>query len=306
MNIGKTHKEYELELLDKELDYVPLENYNGAKTPILHECFNGHKIKRTPTSILQGTKCVTCDQEHRVADYILKLAKINKELEVLEPYVDSKTAILHKHTVCGYEWLIRPDGILYYNYGCPQCSKHASPMSNDDYLKKLNDLGILNVPLDTYINYSTPILHKCYSCNNEWNVSPAHIIEGKGCSLCNRVGIYNSKYFKNNVEKANSPGTLYLVVLINKKTSERECLKIGITKGSSYKNVITRSHGFKGYDLRIQKTYHSTLLEVWELEQALHKKWSHKRKIPSIKFGGWTECFEICPEIIADFPKNNS
>lgn len=304
--MAKTHKDYELELLDKELDYVPLENYSGAKTPIMHECFNGHKVNKTPTSILQGTKCPICVQESRASDYILKLAKINKDLEVLEPYIDSKTPILHRHIVCGYEWSIRPDGILYYNYGCPQCSKYASPMSNIEYLNKLNDLGILYTPLEAYINYLTPILHKCYSCDNEWNISPAHIIEGRGCPLCNRIGIYNSKYFKNNTEKANSPGTLYLVVLVNKKTSERECLKIGITKGSSYRNVIIRGHGFKGYDLRIQKIYHGTLKEVWELEQALHAKWAHKSKKPSVKFGGYSECFEICDEIIATFPKNNS
>jgi hypothetical protein len=119
-------------------------------------------------------------------------------------------------------------------------------------------------------------------------------------------GIYNALYFASRPEIASAPGLLYCVILVNRKTSEREVLKIGITKGRTWKDAVKRSFGFKGYDLRIQKTYSGTLLEVWELEQALHKKWSHKRKIPSISFGGKTECFEICPEIIADFPKNNS
>lgn len=119
-------------------------------------------------------------------------------------------------------------------------------------------------------------------------------------------GIYNAQYFSSRPEIAASPGLLYCVILVNKKTFEREVLKIGITKGRSYKDAVKRSFGFKGYDLRIQKTYSGTLLEVWELEQALHRKWSHKSKKPSIKFGGWTETFEICSEIINDFPKNNS
>ena len=119
-------------------------------------------------------------------------------------------------------------------------------------------------------------------------------------------GIYNATYFVSRPEEACSPGLLYCVILVNRKTCEREVLKIGITKGKTWKDAVKRSFGFKGYDLRIQKTFSGTLFEVWSLEQELHARWAHKSKMPSISFGGKTECFEICPEIIADFPKNNS
>jgi hypothetical protein len=119
-------------------------------------------------------------------------------------------------------------------------------------------------------------------------------------------GIYNATYFVSHPEEACAPGLLYCVILVNRKTDEREVLKIGITKGRTWKDAVKRSFGFKGYDLRIQKTYSGTLFEVWSLEQELHARWAHKSKKPSIKFGGHTECFEICSEIIADFPKNSS
>ena len=119
-------------------------------------------------------------------------------------------------------------------------------------------------------------------------------------------GLYNATYFSTREAEASAPGILYCVILVNKKTFEREVLKIGIAKGTTWKDAVKRSFGFKGYDLRIQKIYHGTLKEVWELEQALHTKWAHKSKKPSVKFGGYSECFEICNEIIATFPKNNS
>lgn len=119
-------------------------------------------------------------------------------------------------------------------------------------------------------------------------------------------GVYNETYFSTRPEIANQPGILYCVILVNKRTLEREVLKIGIAKGKSYKDAVKRSFGFKGYDLRIQKIYCATLYEVWSLEQELHQKWKHKKKVPSVTFGGYTECFEICPEIIASIPKNNS
>ena len=120
------------------------------------------------------------------------------------------------------------------------------------------------------------------------------------------VGIYNATYFANRPNIAMEPGVLYCVILVNKTTYEREVLKIGIAKGRSWKDVVKRSFGFKGYELKVQKVYCGTLKEVWELEQALHVQWGHKKKLPSKHFGGYTECFEVCPEIIRSIPKNKS
>lgn len=117
-------------------------------------------------------------------------------------------------------------------------------------------------------------------------------------------GVYNATYFASRPEIASAPGLLYCVILVNKKTCEREVLKIGITRGKTWKDAVKRSFGFKGYDLRIQKTFSGTLLEVWSLEQELHARWAHKSKKPRIKFGGWTETFcpSILSEVLKDFP----
>lgn len=299
--MSKTHKEYELEILFKELNFIPLQEYDGANTAISHECFNGHTVVMTPTSILQGTKCPKCkilDSNH---EYVQKLLSINSELELLEEYKGTKTKILHRHKVCGYEWKIRPDGILYYNFSCPKCSKYASPKSNEEYLLQLKVANISYTPLELYINYLTPIVHKCPK-NHEWKTSPAHIIEGKGCPKCNRLGIYNNKYFINNPEKANSPGVLYLVALVNKDTNTRECLKIGITFGSTNKDILRRAQGFKGYEVRVLKMFTSTLLEVFNKEQILHTYWEKEQHVPNKKFGGWTELFNLNDDIIKHFP----
>jgi hypothetical protein len=117
------------------------------------------------------------------------------------------------------------------------------------------------------------------------------------------LGVYNATYFTNNPEQKDIPGILYCVVLVNKSTFERECIKIGITKGTSTKDIIKRAAGFKGYEIRIQKTYADTLYNVWVLEQDLHKRFSSQRYLtPSNKFGGHTELFKFDPEIIKAVP----
>lgn len=115
-------------------------------------------------------------------------------------------------------------------------------------------------------------------------------------------GVYNQTYFINHPEEAEKDGVLYCVVLVNKKTLERECIKIGIASGKNWKNVIKRSKGFNGYDIRIMKTYHDSLYNVWKLEQALHEEYKEFSYQPKNSFGGYTECFELRKEIISSIP----
>jgi len=116
------------------------------------------------------------------------------------------------------------------------------------------------------------------------------------------TGVYNYTYFKNHPEEKDKDGILYCVILVDRETNERECLKIGIAQGKNWKNVLKRSRGFNGYDIRIQKTYHDTIYNCWCLEQALHKEFQKYHYKPKKKFGGHTECFQIKKEIILAVP----
>ena len=115
-------------------------------------------------------------------------------------------------------------------------------------------------------------------------------------------GVYNLTYFNNHPEEKDREGVLYCVVLVNTVTNKRECLKIGIAAGRNWKDVLKRSRGFRNYEIRIQKTYRSTLFNVWKLEQALHAEFAEYKYEPSFKFGGHTECFQIKNEIILAIP----
>ena len=89
------------------------------------------------------------------------------------------------------------------------------------------------------------------------------------------VGVYNETYFANRPEEKLRDGVLYGVVLVNKTTFERECIKVGI--------------------------YHGSLYEVFCIEQMLHRKFAHDRFQPEHKFGGHTECFNINSKILDEF-----
>lgn len=115
-------------------------------------------------------------------------------------------------------------------------------------------------------------------------------------------GIYNPTYFKNHPEEKDLPAILYCVILVNKKTLNRECIKIGITKGTSYKDVSKRAVGFSGYDIRVQKIVKGTLEDIYYLEEYLHEKWSDEKYKAPHKFGGHTELFNLNIDIIKSIP----
>ncbi len=117
-------------------------------------------------------------------------------------------------------------------------------------------------------------------------------------------GVYNETYFKNHPEECDVEATLYCVILVNKMTQERECIKIGITKGKGWKAALKRSSGFTYHDIRIQKTVVGRLEDIFYLEQYLHEQWQHERYVADERFGGHTELFNINNDIIKSIPKS--
>ena len=115
-------------------------------------------------------------------------------------------------------------------------------------------------------------------------------------------GIYNETYFRNNPDECSLDAVLYCVVLVNKSTMKRECIKIGIAKGRNWKDVIRRSTGFKGYEIRIQKVVHGRLEDIYYLEQYLHELGQDQKFESEHKFGGHTELFQLNDAIIRSVP----
>jgi hypothetical protein len=117
----KTHAEYEQQLFKKEIDYFPLEEYVTSKTPILHECLNGHKWKVAPDKILANRQCPTCTGSHRKkkTNYKEELVEKNILYTPVEEYINCDTAILHE-CINGHYWKVTPNKILS-GRECPEC-----------------------------------------------------------------------------------------------------------------------------------------------------------------------------------------
>lgn len=175
--------------------------YINATTPIEHKCKkDGYIWKTTPNNILCGHGCPKCSgvilKTHD--QYVQDLAEKNPYVTVIEQYINARTPILHKCLIDDYNWYIAPTNALK-GEGCPICKKRkiVDKLSKDHntYVEECENINPNIEVIGTYINASSPILHKCKLDGCEWMATPSNILNGTGCPRCaNNIKRTHSEY----------------------------------------------------------------------------------------------------------------
>lgn len=131
----------------------------------------------------------------------------------LEPYIDSRTYILHE-CLEGHTWKAQPKKILE-GRGCPHCSgrlkKTTSQYATELQGRNISVLGEYN---GTHAN----IEHKCDYCGHKWSPKPSSILKGRGCPECATYRIADNKPCKVYVVSLVFEGIIYYKVGITTQT----------------------------------------------------------------------------------------
>lgn len=139
----------------------------------------------TFANFTKGSGCPYCAKRVKRTheEYVIDLAKVNKNIEPLEDYVNLKTKILHRCKVCGYEWKIKPTNLLHLKQGCPHCNGRAK-LTHSEIVEIIFQVNPNIELLDTYIDDITKIRFRCKECGHIWYAKPNNIRNGKGCPKC--------------------------------------------------------------------------------------------------------------------------
>lgn len=124
----KTNEQFLEELSALNKNIIPLENYKNGRTKILFKCKKcKHEWSASPHDILQGTGCPKC--AHRIPitteEFVKRVQTVNKDIEILGTYHNSKTKIQCRCKKCGYEWSGLPSNLLK-GAGCRKCSRRKN------------------------------------------------------------------------------------------------------------------------------------------------------------------------------------
>lgn len=196
MSKKRTHVEYVNELLIKNPNVKVIGQYTNSKASIMHYCLI-HNVswKTAPARVLQGCGCPECKKEkfrqvrcktHQ--QYIQEVKNVNTNIEVIEQYIDARTPIKHyckKHNIF---WDAAPSNILQ-GYGCPECGKdkigEKNRKTHTEYVKELEIINSGIEIIGEYQGAHIPTLHKCKIDGHVWHATPANVLFGKGCPVCN-------------------------------------------------------------------------------------------------------------------------
>lgn len=118
----KTHEQYVSELATVNSDIAVVDKYINSYTKIKHLCLKcGYEWTAKPNSLLHGNHCPQCSMHRKPHEqYVKELAIKNPNIEVIDGYINANTNIMHRCTICGYEWMLRPNHALN-GLGCPSC-----------------------------------------------------------------------------------------------------------------------------------------------------------------------------------------
>lgn len=106
----------------------------------------------------------------------------SSDFKLLEDFTTTSEPLLHRHTICGYEWRVRPNNIRK-GQGCPGCGKSAK-LSHEAYELRLADTEF--TVMEPYEGSDIKILHKHKQCGYEWAVRPHDILRGQNCPRCSK------------------------------------------------------------------------------------------------------------------------
>lgn len=293
-------KETFTELYGDSLKIIGFDRYDNVKQRITVECPKHGQYSRTIEHHLSGRKCKKCADDERGTDLIkrrgLKIIAEFKEIHG-DRYDYSKFEYKGSETpsciICPVHGEFQQTPYVHkISNGCSKCSRDATfsqtlEKRKKDFWDLVKDKhkGKLEIDLDTYVNYQTPMSYKCLRCGTEYKDTPNHLLYRDGCSLCWGYGdiVYSREFFdKHKDYLLETPAFFYICEV----TGEGErFVKVGVSK-----NPDKRFEGKTQYNFQIVETYPWSMYEAFNIEQSILRMFSENRYHPKINFTGVTEC----------------
>ncbi len=201
LTIDHYNSKYEINILSKEFvfqkiysrnkninNYIILtDNITSLKQKIKLYCKLCGHYWETSIPVLYRSNCPSCQNQIKpnINEFKEKLLKKHNGRFVClsDEYVNNKTHLLFKCTICDYEFKYLPIKILQPNMKCKNCKKH-NLQNNIDYIAKIKKLKIISYPT----NYSSDskITICCENCNSQWETTIFSFVNNNGCKFCNK------------------------------------------------------------------------------------------------------------------------
>ena len=169
----------------------------------------GHTWKSTNTDLLNGKACSVCTNKTKKTheQFMQEVNSLNPNVEILSQYINAKTKIKRKCTICGDISFMLPKGILGgICKGCASQKMHSlfSKSSEDyekDFINKYKNYSLI----DKYINAHTKIKIIHNKCQKSFMFHPSRIYDKTNhiCPYCYPKNSNGEREIQNYLDKNN-------------------------------------------------------------------------------------------------------
>lgn len=184
-------------------EYIPLSQYVNNKEKILFK-HKDHTFEMTPSHFFRGQRCPICNGKIKKTNEEFKeeISKlVGSEYTVLGEYINTKTKIKMKHTLCGMDFEVSPKNFINNGNRCPHCRYKRLSKKNTmkDFKERVFSLvGSEYTVLEEYKGSHKPIkfVHNSDICgNNIFSMRPNDFLNGNHrCPKCARIKNSDEKF----------------------------------------------------------------------------------------------------------------
>lgn len=163
----------------------------------------------------------------------------NKNLEILDEYINNNTKIKVRCKKHDYTWDVIPRQLLSKPQ-CPICSGHNK--NNKEFLKEVNQANKDIIPLTEYTRDRIPMDFLCLRCGKKFTQTPAIFLNTPSCPICRNRKRRNQDDFIKEMEETNED-----ITIIGTYTNFQNKVKCKCKKCSSeweaFPQNLLRGHG---------------------------------------------------------------
>ena len=204
--VCKYNEDMQRYILDKlKGRFIPQEFiYNDSKKYKFKDLKCNKVFDVTIKTLLYTGSCPYCDLE-RIKNTTLTFKQTLKDLfgdnyQLIGEYRSNYITLLHKK--CGHYISVSPESIKSSNGNLCYVCNSSSLITHYDFVEKVNNMcGNLYSVLGVYTKTHTKIRMRHNTCMHEWEVTPAHFLNGNRCPRCRSYSSGELKiieYLKNN------------------------------------------------------------------------------------------------------------
>ena len=279
------------------------ETYVDSQVPAKFSCESHGDFWKSPTLMLHSKVCSKCNKEednkNRQGRFIEKAKEIHGET-----YDYSNVVYEHSLKLVSIE--CREHGLFKQScsrhlrgFGCPTCGllrgwakKRTSFSEFEEVSNKVHDNKYTYLA-DTYVSLSVNMGIICPE-HGMFSQTPSSHKKGSGCPICAKINLTGRGWTRSMFEEMCGE-ILPSFYCLEISTENETFIKVGITSKTLKERISYMLRKLKKSGAEIEAIYNITAAPglIFDLENHILRVFKEQRFVPSIRFGGWTECFNL-------------